>query len=226
MNVEIEALNRNVTWYITELPVGRKAIGCKWVFKVKYRCTGDVERFKARLVAKSFNQKEGIDYEKTFSPVVKIVTVRLMLIDAVQYKWPIYQLYINNAFLYGELVEDVYVELPDGYFDKSDKRVCKLVKSLYWIKQALRKWNEKLKETMLEHKFVQMTLHYLPNLIKFLIKDLGKLKYFLGVEVLETENGVCLNQIKYCLELLPEFGMLACKPTDIPVSDKVTAKSA
>ncbi|GJZ21312.1 zinc finger, CCHC-type containing protein [Tanacetum coccineum] len=197
MNVEMEALNRNVTWYIIELPVGRKAIGCKWVFKVRYRCTGDVERFKARLVAKSFNQKEGIDYEKTFSRVVKIVTVRLMLTDAIQYKWPIYQLYINNAFLYGELVEDVYVELPDGYFDKSDKRVCKLVKSLYWLKQAPRKWNEKLKETLLEHKFIQMTLHYLPNLIK--------LKYFLGVEVLETENGICLNQIKYCLELLAVF---------------------
>ncbi|GJU92472.1 putative RNA-directed DNA polymerase [Tanacetum coccineum] len=89
MNLEMEALNRNGTWFITELPKDKKAIGCKWVFKVKYKSNGEVERFKSKLEAKGFNQKEGIDYEETFSPVVKILTLRLLLIVVLQYKWPI-----------------------------------------------------------------------------------------------------------------------------------------
>nr|GEX20323.1 ribonuclease H-like domain-containing protein [Tanacetum cinerariifolium] len=113
MNLEMKALNMNKTWIITELPVGRKAIGCKWIWKVKYKSSGDVE------------------------------------------SWPIYQLDINNAFLYGDLVEDVYLSLPGGYFDKNDKRVCKLVKSLYGSKQAPRKWNEKLTSVLIKNGFVQ-----------------------------------------------------------------------
>ncbi|GJT06568.1 putative RNA-directed DNA polymerase, partial [Tanacetum coccineum] len=155
MNLEMEALNRNGTWVITELPVGRKPIGNKWVWKVKYKSTGDVERFKARLVAKGYNQKEGIDYDETFSPVVKIVTVRCILSLAVFNNWSVYQLDINNAFLYGDLEEDVYMSLPEGYFAKDDKRVCKLVKSLYGLKQAPRKWNEKLTSVLLENEFTQ-----------------------------------------------------------------------
>ncbi|GJW47082.1 ribonuclease H-like domain-containing protein [Tanacetum coccineum] len=114
MNQEIEALNRNGTRIIADLPIGRKPIGSKWVFKVKYKSSGEVERFKARLVAKGFNQKEGIDYEETLSLVVKIVTVRCLLSIVVHNSWPIYQLDINNAFLYGELVEDVYMKLLEG----------------------------------------------------------------------------------------------------------------
>ncbi|GJT89666.1 putative RNA-directed DNA polymerase [Tanacetum coccineum] len=255
MNLEMEALNRNGTWVLTKLPIGRKPIGNKWVYKVKYKSSGDVERFKARLVAKGFNQKEGIDYEETFSPVVKIVTVRCVLSLAVYNGWPVYQLDINNAFLYGDLVEDVYMSLPDGYFSKNDTRVCKLVKSLYGLKQAPRKWNEKLTAVLHENGFEQskndfslfkknkdgvviILLVYVDDIVvtgnnqseinkfkdflktKFLIKDLGVLRYFLGIGVLESGGNMYSTQRKYCLELLAEFGMLACKPCGTPIESK------
>ncbi|GJU14364.1 putative RNA-directed DNA polymerase [Tanacetum coccineum] len=197
---------------ITELLVGRKPIGNKWVWKVKYKSTGDVERFKARLVAKGYNQKEGIDYDELFSLVVKIVTVRCILSLAVFNGWPVYQLDVNNAFLYGDLEEDVYMSLPEGYFSKDDKRVCKLVKSLYGLKQAPRKWNEKLTSVLLENGFKQSKMMKFKIFLssKFMIKDLGKLKYFLGIEVLESNDGLILTQRKLLiLELLTVvFGLL------------------
>ncbi|GJY29201.1 putative RNA-directed DNA polymerase [Tanacetum coccineum] len=117
MNQEMEALNINDIWVIIDLLVGRKPRGSKWAFKVKNKSSGEVERFKARLVAKGFNQKERIDYEETFSLLVKIVTVRCLLSIDVHNRWPIYQLDISNAFLYGELVEVVYMRLRKGYFN-------------------------------------------------------------------------------------------------------------
>ncbi|GKF25687.1 ribonuclease H-like domain-containing protein, partial [Tanacetum coccineum] len=105
MNNEIEALNRNNTWTITVLPAGRKLIGCKWLFKIKYKSSGDIDRYKARLVAKGFSQREGIDFVETFSPIVKMITVRCIISLDVHYDWPLYQLDVNTAFLYGDLYD-------------------------------------------------------------------------------------------------------------------------
>ncbi|KAJ0492486.1 putative RNA-directed DNA polymerase [Helianthus annuus] len=261
MNKEMEALFRNNTWTLVDLPPGRKPIGCKWVYKVKYKSSGEIERFKARLVAKGFNQREGLDFGETFSPVVKMVTVRCIIALAVQNDWPMFQLDINNAFLYGTINEDVYMCLPKGYYSPDETRVCKLVKSLYGLKQAPRKWNEKLSSVLVDYGFVQskcdhsmyvlsrngvfiVLLVYVDDIVvtgnnidevnkikgvlnlNFQIKDLGKLKYFLGIEVLYNKSGVCLNQRKYCLELLSEFGYLACKPIKTPIEQSylITAK--
>ncbi|KAJ0890287.1 putative RNA-directed DNA polymerase [Helianthus annuus] len=160
MNSEMEALNRNNTWIVVDLPKGRKPIGCKWVYKIKYKASGEVERYKARLVAKGFNQREGIDFGETFSPVVKMVTVRIVLKLAVNNGWPLYQLDVNNAFLYGSLSEDVYMTLPQGYFNNEKTKVCKLVKSLYGLKQAPRQWNEKLTSVLVDMGFVQSLCDY------------------------------------------------------------------
>ena len=167
--------------------------------------------------------------------------------------WSVYQMDVNNAFLYGELDEDVYMCLPEGYSD--GKSVCKLKKSLYGLKQAPRKWNEKLTSVLLENGFTQSKndfslfvknkngifialLVYVDDTVitgnniqeinevksfmssKFLIKDLGKLKYFLGIEVLNSGGNMFLTQRKYCLEVLAEFGMLACKPCNTPIETK------
>ncbi|GKC18696.1 ribonuclease H-like domain-containing protein [Tanacetum coccineum] len=138
MNNEMEALYLNNTWILTNLPINRKAIRSKWVYKIKYKSDGEVERYKARDVAKGFGQKEGVDYEDIFSPVVKMSTVRCFISMAVQKSWNIFQIDVNNAFLYGGLTEDVYMIPPPGFFDENEKRVCKLVKSLYGLKQAPR----------------------------------------------------------------------------------------
>lgn len=115
MQQEIRALEQNNTWVITDLPARKLAIGNKWVFKVKRKPDGSVDRYKARLVAKGFHQVEGIDYTESFSPVAKLVTVRVLLTVATARNWSIHQVDINNAFLHGYLDEEVYMVPPQGY---------------------------------------------------------------------------------------------------------------
>ncbi|GKC14757.1 ribonuclease H-like domain-containing protein, partial [Tanacetum coccineum] len=116
MNNKMDALLRNDTWDIVDLPKDRKAVGSKWIFKIKYKASGEIDRYKARLVVQGFGQKKGIDYEETFSPVVKMIIVRCLLDIVVSNSWLVFQLDVNNAFLFGDLVETVYLKPPEGYF--------------------------------------------------------------------------------------------------------------
>jgi hypothetical protein len=109
MNEEMEALNKNATWTLVPLPKGKKPVGCKWVFSIKYKADGSIERYKARLVAKGFTQTYGIDYQETFSPVAKLSTVRVLLSLAINLDWPLHQLDVKNAFLHGHLKEEIYI---------------------------------------------------------------------------------------------------------------------
>ncbi|GJY90671.1 putative RNA-directed DNA polymerase [Tanacetum coccineum] len=234
-----------------EIMKWKPCLGYTWVALVDFTSTN------RKTIAKGFSQRNGIDYEETFSPVVKMVTVRCIISLVVHYNWPLFQLDVNDAFLYGDLHEDVYMDLPPGYYDPSETRVCKLVKSLYGLKQAPRQWNEKLTSVLNEHGFVHsmndyslfvkhdsdnilILLVYVDYIVitgsnldeidkfkrflasKFQIKDLGSLKYFLGIEVLENKNGLCLSQRKYCMELLSEYGLLACKPVATPMQQNVS----
>jgi hypothetical protein len=156
MNQEYDALLANNTWTLCPLPANRHLIRNKWVYKVKQKADGSIERYKARLVAKGFDQRCGIDYTETFSPVIKPAMVRLVLAIAVHFNWPIRQLDISNAFLHGNLQEDVYMAQPQGFvISEFPNYVCKLNKAIYGLKQAPRAWFNRLSESLLDFGFVQ-----------------------------------------------------------------------
>jgi len=120
MDEEIAAIERNNTWELSELPQGARPIGVKWVFKKKMNAQGEIERYKARLVAKDYRHREGIDYAEVFATVTGMETVRLLIFVAAQNKWPIFQMYVKSAFLNGVLKEEVYIEQPLGYMRRGE----------------------------------------------------------------------------------------------------------
>ncbi|KAE8724060.1 hypothetical protein F3Y22_tig00010968pilonHSYRG00140 [Hibiscus syriacus] len=160
MNEEILALESNNTWSLVPLPSNKTPIGIKWVYRIKYNLNGEVERFKARLVAKGYTQREGVDYVETFSPVAKMVTVRKVLALASIHQWPLFQMDVYNAFLQGDLVEEVYMSLPEGFCSQGETRVCRLQNSLYGLKHVSRQWNLKLTEALLEVEYSQSKFDY------------------------------------------------------------------
>ena len=141
---EMNALAKNKTWVVDELPKGKKTVGCKWVFTNKCRADGSLERHKARLVPKGFTQTYGLDYQETFAPVAKINSIRILLSVAVNLNWSLHELDIKNAFLNGNLEEEVFMDPPPGFEGEfKNGKVCRLVKSLYGLKQSPRAWFEK-----------------------------------------------------------------------------------
>ncbi|MCO5596439.1 hypothetical protein L7F22_050502 [Adiantum nelumboides] len=145
MDEEMVALNVNETWELVPLPEGKKSIGCKWVYKVKHNANGSISRYKDRLVAKSYAQMYDIDYEKTFSPVAKMAIIRTVIVVAASKGWLLHQMDVKNAFLHGDLQEEVYMEQPQGYEDvKHPGYVCKPKKAFYGLKQAHRAWHARI----------------------------------------------------------------------------------
>ncbi|KAL0441231.1 UNVERIFIED_CONTAM: Retrovirus-related Pol polyprotein from transposon RE2 [Sesamum radiatum] len=208
MHVEIQALENNKTWDIMPLPKDKRAIGCRWIYKLKLRPDGTIDRHKARLVAKGYNQIEGVDYFESFSPVAKVVTVRALLAVAASACWFIHQLDVNNAFLHGYLDEEIYMETLEGY-QVPPGHVCRLQKSLYGLKQASRQWNCPSEEQITEVKC------YLDEL--FTIKDLGPVKYFVGLEIARASEGLALTQGKYIGDILNDMGLQDAKTTTTPL---------
>ena len=118
---EIRALEKNGTWEVMTLPRGKKPVGCKWVFTVKYKADGTVEQYKARLVAKGFTQTYDIDYTETFALVAKLNTIQVLLSLAANLDWPLHQFDIKNPFLNGELEEEVFMMLPPGFCKEEEE---------------------------------------------------------------------------------------------------------
>ena len=253
MQAELNALQQNHTWILTPLPPHKKAIGCRWVYKVKHNADGTIERYKARLVAKGYSQQEGLDFLDTFSPVAKLTTVRMLLALAALRNWHLRQLDVNNAFLHGDLNEEVYMKPPPGLVMDEPNLVCRLQRSLYGLKQASRQWFTRLSSFLLSQGFRQssadhslflyshtdniitVVLVYVDDIIlagdnlksiihftklldqNFSIKDLGVLKFFLGLEVARSSHGIHLCQRKYTLDILSDLGMLGSRPASTPM---------
>ena len=125
MKEELDTLSKNHTWDLVTLPLGKSVIGCKWIYKIKTRSDGSIERYKACLVAKGFTQEYGIDYEETIAPISRISSVRALLVVAVASRWDLFQMDVKNAFLNGDLSEEVYMQPPPDLSVESNK-VCHL----------------------------------------------------------------------------------------------------
>lgn len=145
MQEEVDALHKNDTWELVPKPTNVVPITCKWVYKKKLKMDGSVDRFKARLVARGFVQQYGLDYEETFSPVAKMVTVRTTISLAAFKDWKLWQLDVKNALFYSELDREVFMDQPQGFISiQYPDYVCRLKKALYGLKQAPRAWYGKI----------------------------------------------------------------------------------
>ena len=210
------------------------------------------------MVAKGYTQVYGSDYGDTFSPVAKIASVRLLLSMAAMCSWPLFQLDIKNAFLYGDLAEEVYMEQPPGFVAQGGSSlVCRLRRSLYGLKQSPRAWFGRFSSVVQEFGMFRSTADhsvfyhhnssgqciylvvYVDDIVitgsdqdgiqklkqhlftHFQTKDLGKLKYFMGIEIAQSSSGLVISQRKYVLDILKETGMLDCKPVDPPMDPNV-----
>ncbi|KAJ4820740.1 polyprotein [Rhynchospora pubera] len=255
MDEEMSAIEQNQTWQLVELPKDRVAIGVKWVYKTKFGPDGSILKHKARLVAKGYAQKQGIDYEETFSPVARFETVRLLMAVAAQLKQPIYQFDVKSAFLNGELMEEVYVDQPEGFEVKGKENwVYRLSKALYGLKQAPRAWYSKIdayfqklgferskNEPNLYIKrkgeeglvavclYVDDMIYFGTNdamvrefkeqmMAVFEMTDLGKMHYFLGLEVEQEEGRIFISQRKYATDLVAKFGLKGCNFVQTPMN--------
>ena len=250
---EIESIEKNRTWELVELPLGAKAIGLKWVFKIKRNADGSINKFKARLVAKGYVQQYGVDFEEVFAPVARLETIRLLISLAATNGWEIHHLDVKTAFLHGELKEIVYVSQPEGFEKKGyEKKVYRLNKALYGLRQAPRAWNNKLNQILMELGFSKCTKEpsvyrktvkgdllvvavYVDDLFvtgtskklindfkkgmasKFDMSDLGRLTYYLGMEVVQDDQGITLDQSQYAKKILENAGMDKCNSVQTPM---------
>ena len=156
MQSEMESMSENQVWTLVDLPDSRKAVECKWIFKKKTDANGNVTVYKARLVAKGFRQVQGVDYDETFSPVVMLKSVRVLLAIAAFFDYEIWQMDVKTAFLNGNIEEELYMIQPEGFVDPKDAgKVCKLQRSIYGLKQASRSWNIRFDDVIKGFGFVQ-----------------------------------------------------------------------
>ncbi|GKU98300.1 hypothetical protein SLEP1_g11320 [Rubroshorea leprosula] len=194
---------------IVYLPAGKPLVGCKWVYKIKTRSDGFVEHYKARLVAKGFTQAYGIDYEETFAPVAHLTSVRSLIAIAAAKGWKLFQMNMKNAFLNGDLVEDVYMQPPPG-LEHPPNKVCQLKRALYGLKQAPQAWFAKFSTTINEFGFTSS-----PHDTTLFIR---KTNYGM---VTSSDDGYILSQTKYASDLISKAGLTDSKIASTPLEPNV-----
>ncbi|KAE8705011.1 Cytochrome P450 84A1 [Hibiscus syriacus] len=221
MKDEMDSLWSNQTWELAELPPGKKALHNKWIYRIKEEHDGS-KRYKARLVIKGFQQKEGINYNEIFSPVVKLSTIRLVLKIIAAGNLHLEQLDVKTAFLHGDLEEEIYMRQPEGFIEADKKNlVCRLKKSLYGLKQAPRQWYKKFDSFMSSSGFTRCQADhccYIKRLRhardyklevkivskQFAMKDQGAAKQIIGTRIKrDTKSGtLILSQAEYINKVL------------------------
>ncbi|KAJ9565627.1 hypothetical protein OSB04_001593 [Centaurea solstitialis] len=239
MKAEMQSMYDNQVWELTDLPQHCRAVGRKWVFKKKTDMDGNVHTFKARLVAKGFTQTHGIDYDETFSPVAMLKSIRILMAIPAYFNYEIWQMDVKTAFLNGKLTEDVYMEQPEGFEDpKNPNKVCKLLKSIYGLKQASRSWNLHFDERIKEFGFAKSEFEpcvytkFGGSIVTFLVlcvddilligndmKDLGEAAYILGIKIYRNRSKrlIGLSQSTYIDKILKKFRMDESKKGFIPM---------
>uniref|UniRef100_A0A2N9HWY9 Reverse transcriptase Ty1/copia-type domain-containing protein n=1 Tax=Fagus sylvatica TaxID=28930 RepID=A0A2N9HWY9_FAGSY len=222
MASEFAALQRQHTWQLVPPSSDQNVVGCRWVYKIKRNSDGSVSRYKARLVAKGFHQQAGVDFAETFSPVVKPPTVRIILSLAAQNQWSLRQLDVSNAFLHGLLKETVFMAQPLGFVNSFTSFSPSVADASLFI---------------LSHKSVTIyLLLYVDDIIitgnnssavsniisqlsaVFELKDLGPLRYFLGLQIDYKKGGFFVHQRKYLTDLLHKFTLTDCKAASTPIA--------
>ncbi|KAK1569067.1 hypothetical protein Q3G72_032160 [Acer saccharum] len=213
MQSEIESMFDNKVWSLVDLPKGIKPIGCKWVYKRKRGMDGKVETFKARLVAKGYTQKEGIDYEETFSPVAMLKSIRILLSIAASLDLEIWQTDVKTAFLNGSLDESIYMMQPEGFIENiqtEKKRIKgdKLVFLILYVDDILLIRNDVGVLTSVKEWLAK----------QFDMKDLGEASFILGIQVIwdRKNKTIALSQASYIDKILSRFSMQDSKKGMLP----------
>ncbi|GJW04796.1 retrotransposon protein, putative, ty1-copia subclass [Tanacetum coccineum] len=156
MNAKMQSMKDNQVWRLVDLPPNCKTVGSKWIFKKKTDMDGNVHTYKAHLVAKGFTQLYEVDYEEMFSPVADIKAIRILIAITTFYDYEIWQMDVKTAFLNSYLDEDIWMVQPEGFVDpKHPRKVCKLQRSIYGLKQASRSWNKRFDEEIKKFRFTQ-----------------------------------------------------------------------
>jgi hypothetical protein len=246
MQKELNNFTRNEVCHLVPRP-NQNVVGTKWVFRNKQDEHGVVTRNKARLVAKGYSQVEGLDFGETYAPVARLESICILLAYATYHGFKLYQMDMKSVFLNGPIKEEVYVEQPPGFEDSEyPNHVYKLSKVLYGLKQAPRAWYECLRDFLITNGFkvvkADPTLftktiakNYVDDIIfgstnkstceefsriliqKFEMSMMGELKYFLGFQVKQLQEGTFISQTKYTQDLLNKFGMKDAKPIKTPM---------
>ncbi|MCO5575447.1 hypothetical protein L7F22_029248 [Adiantum nelumboides] len=151
MHAELDAIERNKTWTLVPKPPKRKVVSTKWIFKTKYKADGSLDKHKARLVARGFSQRPGVDFDETYAPTARMTTIRTVLCLAAHFGWAVFQMDVKSAFLNGEMEKEVYVSQPPGFrVTGKEDHVYRLWKALYGLKQAGRQWYLTLDQFLVE----------------------------------------------------------------------------
>ncbi|GKA74416.1 retrovirus-related pol polyprotein from transposon TNT 1-94 [Tanacetum coccineum] len=226
MQEEIHEFERLQVWELVPFPDLVMLIKLKWIFMVKKDEFGGVLKNKARLVAKGYLQEKGIDFEESFAPVARIKAIHIFITNASNKNMTIYHIDVKIVFLNGELREVVYVSQPEGFINQDNlNNVYMLKKALYCLKQALRAWYDMLYSFLLSQEFSKDEVD--PTLFTkkaghdiLLMSMMGKMSFFLGLQISQSPGGIFINQSKYALEIIKKYDMQSSDLVDTPMVDK------